>query len=242
MTGMLLSRFSTLKSVVSAAGLEYVGGKSTSFVGDTTTANISLTDLSGGTGSEPIAGDYVVVGYGITTQNRTPTLTITGDNYGAYDLIAGPAVGDATFDTRLYARGARMGSPPDSLITRSATGNIADDGAIVIHVWRGTDPTTPLDVTANTAGGTPARPNPPAITPVTNGAVIITIGAGVSNSAWNTPTYLDNFFQELSVANFFNNGIGSLSWSGGTYDPAAWTGGWGSATYAAITLALRPES
>lgn len=240
MTGLLLTRFAALRG---NSGLQYVGGKAVTFAGGTSIGIVSLTDLTGGLASEPAAGDYVVVGYAISTQNRTPVLTITGNSAGAYDLLAGPVVGDASFDTRLYVRGKRMGATPDTTITRSATGNSSDNGGIAVHVWRGVDPTTPMDVTRTTASGTPARPDPPAITPVTAGAMIVTIGAGVSDSAWNTPSYLSGFLQSnFAGSTWISIGVGSVAWTSGAYDPAAWTGGWGGATYAAVTLALRPES
>lgn len=239
MTGLLMTRFAVLRNFLPTAELEFVGGKALCFTGTTSTGNVSLTDISGGLASQPAINDYVVVLYAIRTQNRTPTLTITGNNNGSYDVLAGPVVGDATFDTRLYAFGKYMSGTADTEITYSATGNTADHGTITIHTWRGVNSTTPMDVTPTTAGGTPARPNPPAITPVTDGAVILALGAGVANATW-TASYLSNFIQSVDAALFVGSGIGSVAWPGGTYDPAAWTDGWGSATYAAATLALRP--
>lgn len=218
----------------------FVGGKSVVVVGTLSTGIVSLTDLTGGIASRPASGDYVVSFFTANTEsNRRPTLTITGNNSGSHGALTPRIFGDATYDCVAYAFGQRMGATPDTEVTRSGTGNAADWGTLTFHVWRGIDEVTPMDVTPTTAGGTPGRPNPPAITPVTDNAVILAMGGAVSNAAF-IAGYLDNLIQSLDATEFAAGGIGSVVWPGGTYDPAAWTGGYGSATYAAATIALRP--
>jgi hypothetical protein len=77
-----------------------------------------------------------------------------------------------------------MGATPDTSITLTGGTLSADDaGAVVVQVWRGVDPTTPFDVTQTTATGTNSvLCDPPAITPVTPGAVIVSGGAGGHNA------------------------------------------------------------
>jgi hypothetical protein len=99
-----------------------------------------------------------------------------------------------------------------------------------------------MDVTPVTANGTPARPNPGAITPTTEKAMILPLGAGNTNADW-VASYLSNFTQSYDATGTqIGTGIGNVEWTSGAYDPAAWTGGFGGATYAAITIALRPEA
>lgn len=243
MTGLLLSRFAALtpgSAPPPSGGLEFVGGKSIVVAGTTSTGTVSLTDLTGGLASQPADGDYVVSFFTANTEsNRRPTLTITGNNSGSHGALTARIVGDATFDCVAYAFGQRMGATPDTEVTRSGTGNSADWGTLSFHVWRGVDSVTPMDVTPTTAGGTPGRPNPPSITPITSGAMLLVMGGSVTDAAY-VAGYLSNFIQCLDAAEFVGAGIGNVAWTSGAYDPAAWTGGFGGGSYAAATIALRP--
>lgn len=247
MTGLLLSRFATLGRVLRP--LEYVGGTTTNFLGGTGTGTVSLTGLTGGLASAPAAGDYVVVAYSIGTDGRTPTLTITGNNFGAYSQLTGsPVQSNDIYDARLAVFGAVMGATPDTQLTRSGTGNLSDGGSIIVHVWRGINLTTQMDVTPTTATGSNTyRANPPAITPVTAGAYVLVIAAGAASScstAWTT-SGLSNVLQDRSNDdNDSRTLIGSVAWTSGAVDIAQFTGpaDLNEDSWACMTIALRPET
>ncbi len=125
-----------------------------------------------------------------------------------------------------------------------SSGNNAGLG--IVFVYSGIDSVTPLDVTSTTATGIDSRhPNPPSITPVTSGAVIVAAGvgsAGVSAQACsNMPAMLSQTFSGNSWT-----GQGGMAhktdWTSGAFDPAVWTGGSdnNSDAWCAATVALRP--
>jgi hypothetical protein len=224
--------------------LQYVGGKTQAIEGTTSDAVVSLTDLTGGLASQPAADDIVIVGYVIYALGDVAV----GVQTAGYTEIA-ELRGNDVSDANLSVSYKIMGGTPDTSVTVSPTLNTAFAGAVVIHVWRGVDTTTPLDVASTTAVGTNTdRPNPPAITPSTAGAVVVAIGGG---SVENPPgavltqpgSELSNF---LSIKSDDVEGAviaaGSYAWTSGAFDPVAWTGGNNHAdsSWAAVTLALRP--
>jgi hypothetical protein len=142
-----------------------------------------------------------------------------------------------------------MTSTPDTSITIPSTGNIADGQSRRVLVFRGVDPTTPLDVAAVSATGTgTTRFNAAAITPTTAGAFIVVFGGGAasaSTTALGTPSGLSGW----AAYNGADTNDGSAGggyydgWTSGSYDPAApTTGGSVNAanSWAAWTIALRP--
>jgi hypothetical protein len=142
-----------------------------------------------------------------------------------------------------------MGSTPDTSVTIPGSGNAADGQAWTIQVFRGVDPTTPLDVTPTyaTGQGTNNRPDPAAITPVTAGAwiAVCTGGAAANATSALTAGYLTN----LRFANGADTNDGCAAsgyytgWTSGSYDPAVFGGGNVNAanSWGATTIALRPE-
>lgn len=223
--------------------LTYVGGNSAAVAGSTTVgASMSLTALTGGSGSTAQTGDIVVVLVGIGSQGvNAPTMSTTG-----YTTIA-TLYADDTNDANLLVAYKVMGGTPDTVVDTNPSGNNARALAAAVHVWRGVDTTTPLDVTSTTATGiNTGQPTPPAITPVTSGSVIICCGvSGEANpaSATFTTATLSNFVANgSSDTNSTNVGIGSFAWSSGTYTPATFGGGSLSSanSWAAVSLALRP--
>ncbi|WP_066112556.1 MULTISPECIES: hypothetical protein [unclassified Blastomonas] len=229
--------------------LEYVGGKTASITGSTSTAtNISLTDLTGGLASAPAAGDIVIVAYAVSSSGDVAI----GVNTSGYDEIAELFAND-TRDTNLSVSRKIMGSTPDTSVDVSATGGTFNPGVVTIGVWRGADATTPLDVAATTATGLDSwAPNPAAITPSTTGAQIIVIGAG----AGGTGTAAIGALSSSELSNFrtisFDNtarsvgvGMGSFAWTSGAFDPAAFSVSGTNSTSnsnASVTLALRPAA
>lgn len=223
--------------------LSYVGGLTSTFVGaasGTQTISINGT-LTGGSNTSPSANDIVIVVYATgSTADRAIGVTTAG-----YTEEAELYSNGTSFDTNLSFSWKRMGATVDTSVVVSATGNNADAGAVAIHVWRGVDTVTALDVARTTATGTGSgRPNPAAITPVTTSAVIIVAGGGAANTgAVYTASYLSNFRTATSAdTNDAMVGIGSVAWTSGAYDPAVWAGGTANAadSWAAVTAALRP--
>ena len=229
--------------------LQYVGGKTASIVGSTATVtNVSLTDLTGGLASSPAEGDFVLVAYAThSTADRSIGVTTSG-----YAEIAELYANDSR-DVNLSVSWKIMGPTPDSAVDISATGATADPGAVAIHVWRGVDAATSLDVTSTTSTGLDSWvPNPPSITPVTSGAVVIAVGAGAGGSGTTvigdlSSSELSNF-QTVSYVlstRSIGIGVGSIAWSSGALDPAAFAVSGNNSvsnSSAAVTLALRPAA
>lgn len=223
--------------------LSFVGGKVAIFAGTTSTTNIVLTDLTGGSGSAPAAGDIVIVAYAVGAQADRSIGVTTADYTEEQELYAN----GTTYDSNLSVSWKKMGGTPDTSVDLSGTGSSFNAGAVAIHVWRGQDATTPFDVAETTATGTgTGRPNPAAITPTTAGAVIIVAGAAAATTgAAFTASELSNFFTDTSPdGEDAMVGLGSYAWTSGAFDPAAWTGGTTNAadSWTAVTLALRPAA
>lgn len=223
----------------SSPGITYVGGKTMGVPDTAGFQTLSITGLTGGSDTAPAAGDIVIVAYATGYPTSNTDVQVTG-----YTEIADLYAND-TIDTNFGAFYKIMGSTPDTTISVSPTGGSGEGGVVAIHVWRGVNSTTPLDVATTTATGlNSCLPNPPAITPVTSGAVIIAMGGSFLGGAVYQSSDLSNFrsdiFGSLRVANV---GIGSKVWTGGTFDPAAWTfAGTDDTNYGwcACTIALRP--
>lgn len=223
--------------------LSYVGGLTSTFAGAASgsqTISINGT-LTGGSNTSPSANDIVIVVYATgSAADRAIGVTTAG-----YTEEAELYSNGTSYDTNLSFSWKRMGATVDTSVVVNATGNNADAGAVAIHVWRGVDTVTALDVADTVATGTgTGRPNPAAITPVTTGAVIIVAGGGsAATGAVYTASYLSNFRTATSAdTNDAMVGIGSVAWTSGAYDPAVWTGGTTNAadSWAAVTAVLRP--
>lgn len=225
-----------------AANIEYVGGKTARRDGVTTELLVSLTDLTGGADSAPQEDDFVIVSACV------PTLSGGNMNMAnfiqGYDPVADLYQDDSTA-TNFCVHRKFMGAVPDTNFNVSGTGWDQRSTAIAVHVWRNVNKTTPLDVAAVTSvAGNTGIPNPPAINPMTPGAVIIAAGG----SRWTVGVFgttdLDNFRAEWANSTYDAVvGMGSKAWDGlGPFDPAAFTNCSATSTVAAcaVTLALRP--
>lgn len=247
MIGTTLDFASTDRYVVGEtsglATLEYVGGRTQSGSGTTSNIQVSLAGLTGGTDTSPQENDIVVIAIELCGSSDK-TYRISG-----YTQIVDLYAND-TEDSNLQVGYKFMGATPDASVTISGgTGSSSDAYAIVVHVWRNVDQTTPLDVTPTTISqNNTGIPNPPAITPVTNNAVIL-VAAGTAHTG-GTDTfsagYLDNFItvggNDDSDATI---GMGSVVWTGGTYDPNVWGFSQSDSTAFStnsVTIALRPAT
>lgn len=213
--------------------------------------SISLTDLTGGFASAPRANDLVIVAINENYNlNIAGTAALPGGTY----TIQCDVYGDSTHNASFVVGTRVMPSTPDTTVSikpSSASGNAL---AYAIYVFGGVDPTTPMDVTPTTAtANNSSHANPPAITPVTAGALIVATGGGsagdtaaltqaagqLSDFASITSTSAFSVFNDASVA------MGTFAWSSGSFDPTAFIDAAYGATnvsnaFGACTLALRP--
>lgn len=233
--------FAAKKTDQASGSIQYVGGYVEGFVGQTTDKTITLTSLTGGLASQPSDNDFVIVYFG-TGSNADRNLVVSGYT----ELVELYANDDS--DTNLVVAYKFMTGTPDTSVTLTGgTLNTSDAGAVYISVWRNVNTTTPMDVTQTTATGTnTVLADPPAITPVTLGSVIVSGAAGAHDKA-GAPTYSSsNLTGFLSVgaddANDVTIGGGYNIWTTGSFNPAQFTFSDSDATkysYAAVTLALR---
>lgn len=210
------------------------------------TFNVALNSLSGGIASAAAAGDYVIV------------LLVHADNIDAsiqcntagFDVIGSELLGNDTnkTNTELYAK--RMTSTPDTSVELQTPSDAGESSVAIAHIYRGVDPTTPLDgVTVQTVETiNTVLFDPPSITPTTPGAWIVIAGGGAH--AEGTQTYANSSLS--GVASVGSDGTDRdasgimayySSWTSGSYNPPACTfTGSDSTTYscAGYTLVLRP--
>lgn len=229
--------------------IEYVGGTSKGFFA--TAGSLSLTALTGGIDTQPQEGDYIIA----LTTNGSSTLgtpyyvTISGNNSGAYTHLIGSeqfANDTNEIGSRVYAK--IQGSSPDTSLDHSGSRFSNDGATLIVHVWRGVDPNSPLDTASVAALGTNGSlPNPPAITPNTPGAIVVVTGGGVAAdcSADFTTSGLSNVVQTFSGAGPEETRglIGSVTWSSGAVNIDTF-GGMATGTsdaWTAFVLALRPS-
>lgn len=227
--------------------ISYVGGKGAGTAGQGGGSVDLTTGLAGGSGGAPIEGDLVVVTVSVGTAARAPTIAISTPS--GYTPLTAQRTTATTYDTNVQTCYKVMGSTPDTTVTIPGSGNNADGIAYTIQVFRGVDPTTPMDVTPTyaTGSGTNSNPNPAAITPVTAGAWIVCCGGGAAAAgAVYTAGYLTNLLT-FNGPDTNDGTVGSgyyTGWTSGSYDPAAFGGGNANAanSWGATTLALRPLS
>lgn len=220
----------------------FVGGKTHAWAGSTSNTTISLTDLTGGLASAPAENDIVIIAYAICSAGANPDVTVATSGYTELcDLNA-----DDSRDANLGVYYKVMGGSPDTSVDVGPTPASDLAGAVAIHVWRGIDTVTPIDVTTTTATGINfGRPNPPSITPSTSGAIILAAGSMARSILPDAFTSaLDHFLTAVGDGGNGKTvvGLGSHDWAGGAYDPVEWGGGSDASTasWTAATLALRP--
>lgn len=231
-----------LKGASAPSGIQYVGGKIFSRNGTATSVVVSLTDLTGGLDTQPSTGDFVVIYFG-TGSNTDRNLLITTGYTELVELYS-----NDDFDTNLAVFHKFMGATPDTSFTLDNGSGSADDAlAVAVQVWRNVNSGTPFDVTRTLATGTNSvLCDPPAITPITNGAVIVSGGAGAHDRGIQTYSSSDlTDFLSGGNADLYDVtiGLGYHLWTSGSFNPAAFTFSNTSNisfSWAAVTLALRP--
>lgn len=228
--------------------ISYVGGVVAGRTGNSNaTIDVSLSSgLTGGSNTGVSAGDLVVVTVCTASQGRSSTVAVSSP--ATYQNLTAQRTTATTYDTNVQVSYKFMPSTPDSVVTIPAQGDVADGQAYVVQVFRGVDPTTPLDVTPTyaTGSGTNNNPDPAQITPTTAGAWIVVTGGGASatgTTLFTTATLTNFLSQNGADTNDGTVGAGYYTaWTSGAYNPAAFGGGNANAanSWGATTIALRP--
>jgi hypothetical protein len=225
--------------------ISYVGGITSTFAGATNgTQSISLTALTGGSGSTAAIGDIVIVTY---STGSTVDRALTVNTAGYLDAATEQYANGSSFDTNFHVFYKKLTSAETTVVVDS-TGNNSDAGAVAVQVFRGVDSATQLDVASTVATGTATgRPNPASITPTTNGAWIVVCygSAATTGATYTAPGDVTNFITATSSdTNDAMVGMGTkTNWASGAFDPAAVSAGGTTGagdSWAAVTVVLRP--
>jgi hypothetical protein len=220
-----------------------------SFVGAVTGGNtsgaalsLSLAALAGGSASVAASDDIVIVAHaeGQFTSDQALALTTAG-----YTSLA-DLYSNGTKDVQLGVFLKRMGPTPDTVVDIPANGG-AQDHCAIAYVLRGVDTGTALDVSVATVTDGNEKPNNPAVTTITNNAVVLAIG-GTSAGGFTTPTVPAGYSNLATISP--SNEIGVVIAmktvaTAGAENPAGWDnvgGGGGGPCSAAATVALRPAA
>lgn len=227
--------------------IQYVGGTTIQQPGIAQATVLKSYSLAGGLASTPSPGDLLI--YAASLAN--------GVNYGYgnpasnnFTLLSDLYLNETTGDTNLgvYYKFLTGGNDLTELYL-PASNSIVDGCVYAIQVFRNVDPSVIFDTIEVTAtGSNTANANPPAITTVTPGAVVVAIGAhggDPSSSNYNNPgdltTFITNDQSDDSGASV-GMGYNTLN-TPGTFNPTGWGYGGGDSIaygWAAVTLALRP--
>jgi len=230
-----------LKLLSSSYGgeIKFVGGKSVGFAGTTSNMVISITDLTGGIDTQPSQGDIVIV---FNSSGGADESVIANTVIGytlAWDLAS-----TDTYRVKAKMQYAIMGSTPDTSITiAGGTSSIINAGACSIAVFRGIDQVSPFDNSITDGGINSGRPNPPAITPVTQGSYIVCMGAAANQYTLLTNSEYDlDFLAKGDDLYDCATAMGIKKWLGGTFDPTYWESSIDSNEFAwvSVSATLKP--
>lgn len=135
---------------------------------------LNPTALAGGIDTMARAGDLLIVCF--AAGGTTAPAYGLSDAGGLSWTVAGTAYGDDTGDALLDVRYAIAATDPVSSIISNAV--TVQDFAFILTVWRGVDPSVPVDSTPQFASGIDSSvPNPPASLSVTRaGCSAVAIG------------------------------------------------------------------
>lgn len=136
----------------------------------------------------PVTGDVVIVagGHGASTAALAAP---AGDNSGAYTEIYSRTSGAPICGCWYQI----MGSTPDSEVVCDGGGNADDAVGYVVYILRGVDTDNVLDAAAETFFNAGINPDPPSITTVTDGALVLALANGdVNETGFDYPVGYTN--------------------------------------------------
>jgi len=205
-----------------------------------TTATSYDVDLPAGTN----IGDLVLVMHGWSSASITGADVLSPGYQKIIDLYR-----DDTRDTTFEVSYKMLTEIETSVSLEHSGGGSNYAGSAVVLVFRGVDSTNPLDVSVTASSGKDSSiANPPAITPVTDGAMaVICIGCvGYAYIAGDPPSGFTDpvvSFQNGGYAGFAAGSAIKKWYTGdGTIDPASWqlTTTHSYFTWCSAMVALRP--
>lgn len=186
-------------------------------------------------------GDVVVVAGGVE-DGGTPAMSTAGYTT---TILSGDGTNIGLVAYKL------MGSTPDTDATMAIGGGAGQDGrAVVVQAFRNVNSAVILDTAIAQSGGTGGSGNPdgPAVTTVTDGALVISAVVGNENtitSPVTAPSGYSNLADDSSSDTFSANvAMASVdAGAAGSEDPGAWgwAGGSNLNSHGAATIALRSE-
>jgi hypothetical protein len=168
--------------------------------------------------------------------------TLTGPG-GTYTRIGASNISSGTVEVGAWYK--FMGASPDTSATITvASGATTDSLCALSMVFRGVDTATPLDVAATTATGTSTNPDPAAIVPSSDDTcIVVGAGSGVGDGTITTisgySTIVDTFASDTNPTSIASCYLILTGNAGVSQDPGAF-GSWGSGSWGAHTVALRP--
>lgn len=227
----------------------YVGGATNASPGASPGPVINLqTELSGGVGTIQ-EGDIVIAIFGRAAETAGTTdsedMAIATPGYTELaDLFQ-----EDTRETNLGVFYKIMGEIPDSQVEGasldSGGASLERAEAMIVHVWRNVNRLNPIEAISTVTAASSSLANPPAVTTITENAVVLAIGASANDN--NTT----QFTQGGDLSNFISIGspdtqditlgVGSIATTTpGPVDPLAFSIATNSSySWAAVTLALR---
>ncbi len=168
-----------------------------------------------------------------------------GTSSAGWTQLTGAARDHSTATLRTNVFRKVMGASPDASIAITGVTGAANSNSGIAVAFSGVKTATPEDVTPVTADGTGNNPNPPAIVPVTNNAMILVFGGDSSGTGDATVTAPSNYTARGAVSAADNNdatahGASRLlsGGAGASEDPATWTN-WTATSWITWTIAIR---
>lgn len=230
------------------ADIQLVGVVSTNAT-TTGSTTLGLTALTGGIDTAARTGDMVIVQHGSGSTSDANLGPTSASYTEVFDLYA-----NSTRDANMSVAYKFMGETPDTSVTvEPLTGTSSVGKPVIVSVWRGVDPSTPLDVAhvTNVVTGNMTTLAGVSITPVTPGAMVLAFGVlGVLYSSPSSSFVPSGFTDAKSGGAGTSAGVamgtayrlwsGSGADSGETWSQSGGVGSYNSNAGIAAKLALRP--
>ena len=225
---------------------------------------ILTTDLGGGTGeitqvgtvqsgSATNGGDVTLTFDGSPQQNDVVLLLMTsGGNYdplpsgSGYSATASGSYYDSVRNATFQVGVKRLGASPDSGVTVTGSGNVADALTAISYVLRGVDETTIVDAVSAWLYQSSTTPDPPSVTTLTDNAwVFSSIHWGTADTV-NGAGQPNGYSTHVEVAGADSNRAAQAEAhttvaTAGVEDPGTWSLS-DSRGFGMLTIAIRPAA